>query len=413
MGMVLAVRHLTLGELFAVKIMLPEMRSHPEAVGRFLREAQASARLRSEHVARVHDVGTLDDGIPYMVLEYLEGIDLDQLLISRGALGVSEAAGYVFQACEALIEAHGRGIVHRDLKPANLFLTRRANGSACIKVLDFGISKEMGAADKNAPKLTQTGAIMGSPHYMSPEQMVDSKNVDARCDIWAMGIILYELVTATMPFQADTMPEIVAKVLSMQPPPPSHVRAGIAPAFDAVVARCTEKNRDNRYQSVQEFMTALRPFVTEGDSQASATIQVIPLASAGPSMIGQSAVGWGQATVPSMPVETGKPARSSSGRIGMIAAIVGIVVMLVVVAWVMRPKGHEREAHAGVPSSRPADAKPAASALDVTAAATAEKAPASSASTTMASTPTKGAIRPPAAVTTTVKTKKKVKGFDE
>lgn len=244
MGVVVAARHIQLGELFAIKIMLPEMLDHPEALARFLREAQASARLHGEHVARVHDVGTLESGIPYMVLEYLEGTDLDNVLVSRSALGLGEAAAYVLQVGEALLEAHGQGIVHRDLKPANLFLTRRANGSPCVKVLDFGISKDVTGANNVTPKLTKTGSIMGSPHYMSPEQLVDSKNVDARSDIWALGIVSYELVTGTLPFSAETMPEIIAKVLSLQPPPPSQVRPGIPPAFDALLARCTEKNRD-------------------------------------------------------------------------------------------------------------------------------------------------------------------------
>lgn len=407
MGMVLAARHLTLGELFAVKVMLPEMVANPEAVGRFLREAQASARLRGEHVARVHDVGTLENGVPYMVLEYLEGNDLDHVLVSRGALSVGEAAGYVYQVCEALVEAHGLGLVHRDLKPPNLFLTRRPNGSACIKVLDFGISKDVNGGDKNSPRLTQTGTIMGSPHYMSPEQMVDSKNVDNRCDIWAIGIILYELVTGTMPFHADTMPEIVAKVLSTQPSPPSQVRAGITPAFDALVARCTEKNRDNRFQSVQEFMTALRPFVNENDGQVAGPIQIIPSVG-GRSNMAQSAVGWGQATVASMPSEIAKSPRSSSGRIRMIAAIAGFLAMIVVVGLVVtRPKGHDRDAHAGISSSGPAAARPAASAFD--APGTTNIAPALSASANAAPT---GANRPTVPVTT-IKTKKKVKGFDE
>ncbi len=410
MGMVLAVRHLTLGELFAVKVMLPEMLTNPLAVRRFLREAQASARLRGEHVARVHDVGTFENGVPYMVLEYLEGSDLDRLLVSRGVLSVGEAAGYVFQVCEALVEAHGQGIVHRDLKPPNLFLTRRPNGSPCIKVLDFGISKDVSEADKNSPKLTQTGSVMGSPQYMSPEQMVDSKNVDARCDIWAMGIILYELVTGTMPFHAETMPEIVAKVLSTQPLPPSQVRAGVTPAFDAVVARCIEKNRNNRFQSAQEFMTALKPFVNEGDERAAGPIQVIPRSVGEPSVIAPSAVSCGHANVQSIPAEMGKRAARSSGRIWMIAVIVGILVMFVVLVMVaMRPNGRDRDAIADVPSSAhvAAPATATAPASDTIATATVGDTAAPSASTST------DAIRSPAAVTTTIKTKKKVKGFDE
>jgi serine/threonine-protein kinase len=425
MGMVLAVRHLTLGELFAVKVMLPEMVDHPEALGRFLREARASARLHGEHVARVHDVGTLESGIPYMVLEYLEGSDLEKELSFRGALGVGEVAGYVFQVGEALLEAHGLGIVHRDLKPANLFLTRRANGTACIKVLDFGISKEAGGADKISQKLTQTGAIMGSPHYMSPEQLVDGKNVDGRSDIWALGIILYELATGTMPFHAETMPEIVAKVLSTQPAAPSQLRPGIAPAFDALVARCIEKNRDNRFQSVQEFMAALRPFVNENDTRASAAIQVTPRANAGQTTLAQSAIGLEHETVVFVPPGKRTSTGSSLGRIWMIAAGVSMLVTLIVVAVVaVRPHSPEREALEPAMSTDPATVKPAAPAPEATSTTTAtattttiNRAPASSAMTT--TTATSAATHAPpvvtatATATTTVKTKNKVKGFDE
>lgn len=261
MGIVVAARHEHLGELFAVKTMLPVGLESPEAVERFLREARASARLKGEHVVRVHDVGNLDNGTPYMLMEYLDGEDLGGIVERRGALPVEEAVGYVHQACEAVIEAHSLGIVHRDLKPSNLFLTRRPNGSPCIKVLDFGISKEIDP-EKKGMKLTKTGQFLGSPMYMSPEQMTDVKNTDVRSDIWSLGVILYELTTGIAPFMAETVPSVVTKVILSQPPVPSTVCPGLPLGLDTVIMRCLEKQPDGRYASVRELLAALEPFVT-------------------------------------------------------------------------------------------------------------------------------------------------------
>lgn len=261
MGIVLAVRHIHLDELFAVKAMLPEGLESAEAVERFLREARASARLKGEHVVRVHDVGNLENGTPYMLMEYLEGEDLGALVERKGALPVEEAVGYVHQACEAVIEAHGLSIVHRDLKPSNLFLTQRPNGSPCIKVLDFGISKEIDPKKKGL-KLTKTGQFLGSPMYMAPEQMTDIKNTDVRSDIWSLGVILYQLTTGQAPFLAENVPSVVTKVLLSHPSAPSKVRPGLPTALDTVIMRCLEKQPERRYASVRELLAMLEPFVT-------------------------------------------------------------------------------------------------------------------------------------------------------
>lgn len=263
MGFVVAVRHVELDELFAMKLMHAEMLSHGEAVERFVREAKAAARLKSEHVARVHDVGRLETGAPYMLMEHLVGDDLSGLLDKRGALPVREAAQYVLQACEAIAEAHGHGIVHRDLKPGNLFLTGRANGTPCVKVLDFGISKKIDPATKFGPTLTVTGAFMGSPAFMSPEQMLNGKLVDTRSDIWALGAILYELTTGALPFHGETMTELVARVMNEPVTPPSVLRPEISPAFDEVVLTCLQKKTVRRYQSIEELMAALHPFAID------------------------------------------------------------------------------------------------------------------------------------------------------
>lgn len=260
MGMVVAVRNVELDELFAMKLMLPETLSNPEAVERFVREARSAARLKGEHVARVYDVGRLESGAPYMLMEHLLGDDLSGLLDKRGALSIHEATQYVVQACEAIAEAHGQGIVHRDLKPANLFLTSRANGSPCIKVLDFGISKKIDPTKKFGRTLTITGSFLGSPAFMSPEQMLNVKTVDMRSDIWALGAILYELTTGALPFHGETMTELVARVMHEPALRPSVLRPEIPPAFDHVVLTCLEKKPAKRYQSVEELVVALAPF---------------------------------------------------------------------------------------------------------------------------------------------------------
>jgi serine/threonine-protein kinase len=261
MGVVVAAHHVHLDERVAIKFLLPEMLSSGEAVARFSREARAAVRIKNEHVARVADVGTLENGAPYMVMEFLEGSDLGAWLKQRGALPVEQATDFVLQASEAIAEAHTLGIVHRDLKPANLFVTRRPDSSLSVKVLDFGISK-MRSRSSSVPdvSITSTAAIMGSPLYMSPEQMQSSKDADARADIWALGVILYELVTGESPFVAETMQEVVAKILSVEPPPMSAKRSDVPPGFEAVVLKCLEKDRARRYESVGLLAADLLPF---------------------------------------------------------------------------------------------------------------------------------------------------------
>ena len=254
MGIVVAARHLELGELFAIKLLLPSTVADPEMNERFIREARAAARLRSEHVARVHDVGRLPSGAPYMVMEHLDGSDLRTLVRRDGPLPIEDAVTYVLQACEAIAEAHGAGIIHRDIKPANLFLIRRPNGSASVKVLDFGISKQTGVDEV---ELTVTGALLGSPMYMSPEQIARSKSADARSDIWAMGVVLYELVAGRGPFKAATVIELIALVLQEEPEPPRELRPDLPPPLEAVILRCLRKQPGERFQSMGELAAAL------------------------------------------------------------------------------------------------------------------------------------------------------------
>lgn len=261
MGIVVSAHHLKLDEKVAIKFLLPSALSSDEIVARFDREARAAVKIKSEHVARAIDVGTLADGAPYMVMEYLEGIDLAAWLKQRGPLPVTQAVEFVLQACEAIAEAHALGIVHRDLKPANLFVVRRADGLLSVKVLDFGISKLVDR-DGSTPdmSLTRTATVMGSPLYMSPEQMESSRSVDSRTDIWALGVILYELVTGRVPFIADTMPELVIRIIKDMPPPLRDSVPDAPPELEAVIANCLEKDRSRRYPNVGRLAVSLVDF---------------------------------------------------------------------------------------------------------------------------------------------------------
>jgi eukaryotic-like serine/threonine-protein kinase len=257
MGIVVAATHVQLNTRVALKFLLPAALGNAQIVERFAREARAAVQIQSEHVARVTDVGTLPTGSPYMVMEYLEGGDLADTLAQSGPMPVAQAVGFVLQACEAIAEAHSLGIVHRDLKPANLFLARRTGRDAVVKVLDFGISK---TKDSGPSGLTQTSAMMGSPYYMAPEQMMSSKDVDARADIWALGIILYELLAGAPPFVAESMPEIVFMVTQRDPPPLATKRPDLPVALADIVARCLIRDPTQRYANVARLASALAPF---------------------------------------------------------------------------------------------------------------------------------------------------------
>jgi serine/threonine-protein kinase len=258
MGAVFLATHLQLDELVAIKIVLPELSKHDEAVTRFLREARATIRIKSEHVARVMDVATTDDGTPYMVMEYLEGEDLGRRL-ERGPLPISEAVDAVLQVCVAIAQAHALGIVHRDLKPANMFAARGSDGATSIKVLDFGISKREDGVD---PNLTRTQAVMGSPAYMAPEHLRSTKSADARSDIWSLGVVLYELCSGELPFAAETMAGLAIAIANDTPAALSELRDEVPPALEAAIHRCLAKSPGERFATIFELATALAPFGT-------------------------------------------------------------------------------------------------------------------------------------------------------
>ena len=243
----------------AIKFLLQNATT--EIVGRFIREARAAVRLKSEHSARVLDVGDLPDGAPYMVMEYLEGNDLSQLLRNKGALPVADAVLYLLHTCEAIAEAHSIGIIHRDLKPANLFVTRGPDGANTVKVLDFGIAKTLDEyLDEEDMGLTKTASLLGSPLYMSPEQLRSAREVTVQSDIWSLGAILYQLLAGAVPFDTKTFTELVMMVNIRQPVPLATFRGDVPPEFEAAALRCLEKQPSARFANVGELALAIADY---------------------------------------------------------------------------------------------------------------------------------------------------------
>jgi serine/threonine-protein kinase len=277
MGVVWAARHEMLRQDVALKTLLPDALNDPNAIERFTREARAAAMLESDHVVRVFDVGFLPTGLPYIAMEQLDGNDLSGELRSRGPLPVMVACQYMVQALQAISEAHSRGIVHRDLKLSNLFLAKRSNGGERVKVLDFGISKFQGA-EKAERDLTSTGQVLGSPAYMSPEQLRDPRSVDTRTDIWSVGVILYELLSGVALFDSEkSVGETFAKIIADPIPSLRSVKPDIPEEIDRVVMRCLDRNRETRLQTVDELWDALAPFAPPPSAPTPPSFRVMPV----------------------------------------------------------------------------------------------------------------------------------------
>lgn len=270
MSVVFAAEHETLRQRVAIKFLVEHGNVPPLAIARLLREARATVRIRSEHVTRVTDVDALKTGQPFIVMEYLEGEDLGNLLRRRGSLGVAQTVDYVMEALEAIAEAHTLGIVHRDLKPENMFLVRRPDGRKIVKVLDFGISKLIAqpgvpphyAADglNGSSPATSSQAVLGSPYYMSPEQVQRSAGVDQRADIWSMGVVLYELLAGEPPFQGQHTLKILQRIVSEPPPPLRAKRPAVPEELERSIERCLTRDRGLRFMHAGELAQALLPF---------------------------------------------------------------------------------------------------------------------------------------------------------
>lgn len=282
MGIVVQAMHVDLQQRVAVKFMLRTVAENRDSVARFLREARAAARLRSDHVARVMDVGRLETGEPYLVMEYLDGVNLASVLAQVSTFSLPNAVDWLLQACEAIAEAHASGIVHRDLKPSNLFVTWQPDGTALVKVLDFGVSKLLKSSKVKGDSFTLTSslAILGSPAYMSPEQLRNSKRVDHRSDIWSLGIILFELLTGEHPFVSDSLPGLIVAVTNDPTPSVRRLRHDIPAEVDYLIERALEKDPDLRLPNIAEFVSALAPFGSD-DARSSARSVVRVLRAAG------------------------------------------------------------------------------------------------------------------------------------
>jgi serine/threonine-protein kinase len=352
MGVVVGARHLGLDEPVAVKILRPAMMEVDGMVARFLREARAASKIKSEHVVRVTDVDTLEDGVPYMVMEILTGVDFSQLRKQRGTYGVAEAVGYLLEACEAIAEAHAFGIVHRDLKPGNLFLHQRPDGKRVVKVLDFGISKLEAPGEQDT---TKTGQMMGSPKYMAPEQMNSMHDADARSDVWSLGAILFEFLCARPPFVAESTPRICALVLNADPPLPSSLRPDVPEGLERVVLRCLEKDPARRFADVKALAAALAPYAP---SAGGAAVEVPPPLPPAPATLtttaGATVAAWDTTRNEGAPKN--KPGRRRLVLLGVAVAVAAGMALL----WAT---------HGGSPV--PAPAAPPAPDVSATASATA------------------------------------------
>ncbi len=260
MAALISAVQLDLGRRVAIKLMPPRAAQSPMAVERFLREARAASAIESDHVVKVFDVGKLDNGTPFMVMELLVGSTLARLVDTRGPLPLSEALDYVLQTLVAVAQCHAAGIVHRDLKPENIMVLESPGQRGLVKVLDFGISKADWFEAEHTPRLTTTFDVFGTPTHMSPEQVRSSKLVDRRSDIWALGVILYEVFTGRPPFLAESVPALSAAIVSDEPMPPSQIRPDMPAEVERIVMMCLGKRPEDRPQTVQDLATGLAPF---------------------------------------------------------------------------------------------------------------------------------------------------------
>jgi serine/threonine-protein kinase len=267
MGVVLEVKHLGLRQRVALKLLRPDVGASVAA--RFVREAHAAARLKSEHVVRIMDVGKLSSGVPFIVMERLEGTDLARRLLAKRRLDFEEVLDYLFQTLEALAEAHQVGVIHRDLKPANLFVAKTAANSHTIKILDFGISKLSQLDTTTQDELTAAKAVLGSPLYMSPEQLRDARSVEAGSDIWSLGVIAYELLTGRLPFQAFTFPDLVDAVKRGSFAPLAEQCPHLPLELGHVIERCLEKDPERRFVSAKALTVALAPWANTPERMVS------------------------------------------------------------------------------------------------------------------------------------------------
>lgn len=374
-GLVYEALHLGLRVPVAIKVLRSDSRQHPQTLERFRREAWTSAQIASPHVVRVMDVDVLQDGSPFIVMELLRGHDLETELNVRGRLPLREAVGYVLQAASAIAEAHARGVVHRDLKPNNLFLVEQG-GIRSIKVLDFGLSKIASELS-----VTKTSSQLGTPLYMSPEQIRSAKHTDARSDIWSLGVILYRMLALRTPFDGQTVTDLMVEILGQPPPELTRVAPNVPPELARVVMRTLCKDPADRYRSVAELASALAPFGPPGAFVATGAAPV-SVPQLGPS-----------ATLTDSSQDT--PVEAPPSHLRSVLIPLGVALGIVVAAvglrawWISAASSAvagSAQAGSGAPvvAAAPAAAAPAAAAAKLPSAPAALAAPSTSTSTSAA-----------------------------
>jgi tRNA A-37 threonylcarbamoyl transferase component Bud32 len=286
MGVVYEVEHVVTKKRGALKLLHASLAAQPRTVERFVREASAAARIQNPHIVETYDAGELPSGEPYMFMELLTGSSVRDLLLARGRLDFAEAREIVLQAAEGLVAAHAAGIVHRDIKPENLFVV--SGQPAYVKILDFGISKFSLPTDH---RLTSDGAPMGTPYYMSPEQVAGKKDLDERSDVYALGVVLYECVTGSVPFDAPTLPALSIKIFEGRYSPPSAVETDTPARLDQIVATAMAVEPSARFASMRDFKAALEALgardVTLSTTLAGVASRIPPLRTGAPHLTSQ------------------------------------------------------------------------------------------------------------------------------
>jgi serine/threonine-protein kinase len=362
MGAVLLAHHRELGQRFAIKVQLRSVIRSKDATARFLQEARAASRLSSPNAVRVVDLGTLPDGSPFLAMEYLEGVDLDvHLARCGGRLSVKEAVRTALDVCDALAEAHALGIIHRDLKPSNLFLASRPVGRPLVKVLDFGISKVLDASISGRSRaLTRTHAVMGTPAYMAPEQCLASKTVDARADIWSLGVCMYEMLAGRLPFDAETPVELGALLATEEPPPIRELRPDVPVELADAIHRCLAKKPEGRFDDVAALAHVLEAIARMPAEPAVATRPTIPSDApifSQPTLTDYSSRSGGAAAA-------APPSRPGRGSRTLVVSLLVIASVAIAAATVFRTRAQADSADRPTRerSSSPAEAPPSAAA---------------------------------------------------
>lgn len=328
MGAVYEGQHELIGKRLAIKCLHAQFATNPEIVERFYREAQAATAVGNEHIIEVTDVGTFDDGAPFIVMEFLEGIELAKLIEKEGSLPVSRLIHIVTQVCGALAAAHARGIVHRDMKPENIFLIKRGNDADFVKVLDFGVSKVRDASDSmGGHALTRTGMAIGTPYYMPPEQAQGVRDLDHRADIYAVGVILYQGLTGHLPFDAESYPALLLKIVSERPAPLRVFRNDLPEPLENLVLKAMARDRKDRFQSTEELAEALQRYAVlqtippEPRRSATSMPQTTPFVTAHDHPVAREA-----GTLPAVP----------KSRPWLVPAVIAALAAVAVAAWLGR-----------------------------------------------------------------------------